>query len=89
MLILTREIGQAIVIGEGKEKVVIRVEDLYRNGVSISIDAPEQATIRKGERAKGQTGCTICSELITKENHGVVVKLCPICKDCLNDIMEA
>lgn len=46
MLVLSRKCDQSIVIGEN---VVIRVTKLSRNRVTVSINAPDEIKIRRGE----------------------------------------
>lgn len=47
MLVLNRKLGETIVIGHGE--IVIRVEQLGRARVSLSIDAPAQVAVHRGE----------------------------------------
>ncbi len=46
MLVLTRQEGQSIVIGQGIEVFVKRID---RSRVSIAIRAPRETPVRRGE----------------------------------------
>jgi len=47
MLVLSRKLGERIVIGEGD--IVIRVESIRGTRVKLGIAAPEGVRIRRGE----------------------------------------
>lgn len=46
MLILGRKKGEEIVIGEN---IVVRIQDISSDSVKISIDAPREITVVRGE----------------------------------------
>ena len=46
MLILSRKLGESIVIGDD---VVIRIVELRRSRIRIGIEAPDHVRIRRGE----------------------------------------
>lgn len=48
-LVLSRKHGQAIVVGEGETKVVIRVAFIQGDKVRIAIDAPKEVPIYREE----------------------------------------
>ena len=48
-LVLSRKHGQAIVIGEGANKVVICVASIQGDKVRIAIDAPKEVPIYREE----------------------------------------
>jgi carbon storage regulator CsrA len=52
MLILTRKIGQQLVIRLGNETIVVRVADVIRGRVSLGIIAPRSVAVRREEVAR-------------------------------------
>jgi len=46
MLVLTRKVGQRIVIGDN---IVVTVESIRGDNISLSIDAPKEIKIYRGE----------------------------------------
>lgn len=52
MLVLTRKVGESIVIGDN---IVIKVVQLTRNKVRIGIEAPKNVPIRRAELDKCPT----------------------------------
>lgn len=49
MLILTRRIGESIVIGSGKNKIIITALDVHSNHAKIGITASNDVTIHREE----------------------------------------
>lgn len=49
MLILTRRIGEKIIIGEGKEAIEIYVSDIHGGQVRIGVDAPAHIQVHREE----------------------------------------
>jgi carbon storage regulator len=49
MLILTRNTGESIIIGNGKNKIVITITAIRKGQVNIGIDAPKEIPIVREE----------------------------------------
>lgn len=49
MLILTRKIGESIVIGEGKEKVDITILNVRGNQIRVGINADKSISVHREE----------------------------------------
>lgn len=49
MLVLTRTIGERLVIGEGDDKIVVTLLDLRGNQARIGIDAPRNLPVHREE----------------------------------------
>ena len=64
MLVLSRKIGEKIVIGSD---VTITVVAVQGNKVRIGIDAPEHITILRGELTSDRPAQTVWAEVETEE----------------------
>lgn len=53
MLVISRYVDETIVIGEGEDQIVIRVNKVRGANVSIGIDAPRHIPILRGELLDG------------------------------------
>lgn len=49
MLLLTRRIGESIIIGDGEDRIVITVLSINRNQVRVGIDAPKTMSVHREE----------------------------------------
>lgn len=49
MLILTRRIGETLIVGEGKDRVTITVLGVNGHQVKIGIDAPRSVPVHREE----------------------------------------
>ena len=49
MLILTRRVGEALIIGEGNNKAVVNVLGVKGNQVRIGVDAPKDISVHREE----------------------------------------
>lgn len=58
MLVVSRKVGQRIVVGEGVDKIVIEVTKVQGNRVSIAISAPDGVRILRGELEDSDDGGT-------------------------------
>jgi carbon storage regulator CsrA len=50
MLILTRKLGQVIVIGDDEIAITVLSKDIHSDEISLGIRAPKEIYIRRGER---------------------------------------
>lgn len=49
MLILTRKIGESIIIGDKKEKVIVTLLNIKGTQTKIGIDAPKKIPVHREE----------------------------------------
>ena len=49
MLVLTRNIGETIIIGDNKEKVILTVLNIKGKQAKIGIDAPKNIPVHREE----------------------------------------
>lgn len=49
MLILTRRVGETLIIGEGKDRVEVRIQSTYGNQVKVGIKAPKDVPVHREE----------------------------------------
>lgn len=52
MLVLSRKVGESVVVGEGELAVVVRVVSIRGDKVRIGIEAPEDVAINREEVAE-------------------------------------
>lgn len=49
MLVVTRKVGEAIIIRAGSDTITISVESIHRGNVRIGLDAPSHVQILRNE----------------------------------------
>lgn len=49
MLLLTRYIGESIIIGEGEGKIIMTVVAIHGNQVRVGIEAPKSIAVHREE----------------------------------------
>ena len=49
MMVLSRRVGERIIIGEGEDEIIIEVTEIDRGVVGIGIDAPREVLIDREE----------------------------------------
>lgn len=49
MLILTRRVGEALVVGEGNDQIKVTVLGIKGNQVRIGVDAPKNVSVHREE----------------------------------------
>lgn len=49
MLLLTRRIGESIIIGEGENKIVVTVVSINGNQVRAGVEAPKSISVHREE----------------------------------------
>jgi len=54
MLVLTRRVGEKIIIGRGEDQIVIRINEMIGNQIKIAIDAPKHISVDREEIYKSK-----------------------------------
>ena len=65
MLVLTRTIGERLVIGEGDSKIIVTLLDLRGNQARIGVDAPRHLPVHREEiyeRIQAERAAAACEE---------------------------
>jgi carbon storage regulator CsrA len=56
MLVLTRKVDQELVIGDGPDKIIVRVIKLYGNRVKLAMTLPDDVKVLRGELVEVDNG---------------------------------
>ncbi len=82
MLVLTRRIGERIMIGDN---ITITIVEISRDRCRIGIDAPTAIPIAREELLlANKPKCDQCSVVITAKNHGQTTATTTLCEICLS-----
>lgn len=54
MLVVTRKVGEAIIIRAGKDTITVSVEAIHGSNVRIGLDAPSHVQILRNELVQNQ-----------------------------------
>lgn len=73
-LCLSRKVGESIVIGDGPGRIVVRVERIEPHKTRLSIQAPREVPIMRGEMLdrqsqRGLTGEQLRVRIASGESH--------------------
>lgn len=62
MLVVTRKVGEAIIIRAGSDTITISVESIHRGNVRIWLDAPSHVQILRNELVQNREEFDVYSE---------------------------
>jgi carbon storage regulator len=80
MLVLTRKIGERLMIGND---IIITIVDIRDGKCRIGIDAPATIPIAREELLQKSSKCDRCGAWITTKNHGQTTATTTLCETCL------